>query len=90
VPSTHSLTQTTHSDISHSLSLTHPSLPPSPPPAAVVSQHVGEEELLWSGSVTGEFSTSFEYRYAVVDEDMNVVKWRGPTDTAHNASSTRT
>lgn len=55
-----------------------------------MSQHVGEEELLWSGSVTGEFSTSFEYRYAVVDEDMNVVKWRGPTDTAHNASSTRT
>eukprot|EP00227_Mantoniella_beaufortii_P021056 CAMPEP_0197575278 /NCGR_PEP_ID=MMETSP1326-20131121/731_1 /TAXON_ID=1155430 /ORGANISM="Genus nov. species nov., Strain RCC2288" /LENGTH=117 /DNA_ID=CAMNT_0043138017 /DNA_START=191 /DNA_END=540 /DNA_ORIENTATION=+ len=44
--------------------------------------HVGEEELLWTGKVRGAFGGApFQYRYAVVDGDMNVVKWCALTHT---------
>lgn len=44
---------------------------------------MGEDELLWTGSVKGDLTGSFEYRYAVVDEDMNVVRWDALTHTAN-------
>jgi hypothetical protein len=40
-----------------------------------IKQHESEHELLWTGTVKGSFEGSFEYRYAVVDGDMNVVRW---------------
>ena len=49
----------------------------------MLQQHVGENELLWTGSVRGDFAGSFEYRYAVVDGDMNVVRWDALTHTAN-------
>ena len=47
-----------------------------------MAQHVSDDELLWTGHVTGVFPGSFEYRYAVVDSDMNVVRWDAFAHTA--------
>ena len=33
--------------------------------------------------MTGDFVGSFEYRYAVVDADMNVVRWDARVRTAN-------
>ena len=56
---------------------------PSPSPSLpVMAQHVSDDELLWTGHVTGVFPGSFEYRYAVVDSDMNVVRWDAFAHTA--------
>ena len=64
------------------LVFTHASEPPTSPPR---TQHLGEGELLWTGSVTGHFVGSFDYRYAVVDRDMNVVRWDAFARHAHFA-----
>ena len=50
-------------------------------------QHVGENELLWTANVRGEFAGRLEYRYAVVDGDLNVVRWDALTRTADVAPS---
>jgi hypothetical protein len=64
------------------LALTHPRSPLASNPRR---QHVegSDHELLWTASVTGDFVGSFEYRYAVVDADMNVVRWDARVRTAN-------
>ena len=57
-------------------------LPFPSPSLPVMAQHVSDDELLWTGHVTGVFPGSFEYRYAVVDSDMNVVRWDAFAHTA--------
>ena len=48
-------------------------------------QHVGEGELLWTAKASGAFNEPFEYRYAVVDGEMNVLRWDAFAHEAHFA-----
>ena len=59
-----------------------PNNPNSAPPR---TQHVGEGELLWTGKASGSFNEPFEYRYAVVDGEMNVLRWDAFAHEAHFA-----
>ena len=56
--------------------------PVSRPPR---TQHVGEGELLWTAKASGAFNEPFEYRYAVVDGEMNVLRWDAFAHEAHFA-----
>jgi len=59
-----------------------PNNPVSRPPR---TQHVGEGELLWTAKASGAFNEPFEYRYAVVDGEMNVLRWDAFAHEAHFA-----